>query len=208
MSSPFPKARGSSRYTGLAVLAPLRCGRVVRAPRAGLCGSCCPSSGEPATGHLKPKSSSSSPMKPFALALGLRTQFLVAGCRSAFGRHQMGNVRGVSVSAGFFLSLTTCSAFAKVSNSGMGGVRPWDSAARDSPQRLGPPSPAWLCHQPPSLPPPQSPCAPGGLRHAMPAPLRYRALILLCHGLQAKAYYSVNDPALSSGDLGQRLHAN
>lgn len=79
-------------------------------------------------------------------------------------------------------------------------------AARDSPQRLGPPSPAWLCNQPPT--PPQSPCAPGGLRHAMPAPLRYRALILLGHGLRAKAYYSVNDPALSSGDLGQRLHAN
>lgn len=210
VSSPFPKARGSSRYTGLAVLAPLRCGRVVREPRAGVCAGRCLSggAGEPATGHLKPKSSSSSPMKPFALALGLRTRFLVAGCRSTLGRHQTGNVRGVSGSAGFFLSLSTCSAFAKLPNSGLGGggVRPWDPAARDSPQRLGPPSPAWLCNQPPT--PPQSPCAPGGLRHAMPAPLRYRALILLGHGLRAKAYYSVNDPALSSGDLGQRLHAN
>lgn len=123
VSSPFPKARGSSRYTGLAVLAPLRCGRVVREPRAGVCAGRCLSggAGEPATGRLKPKSSSSSPMKPFALALGLRTRFLVAGCRSTLGRHQTGNVRGVSGSAGFFLSLSTCSAFAKLPNSGLGG---------------------------------------------------------------------------------------
>lgn len=39
-------------------------------------------------------------------------------------------------------------------------------------------------------------------------PPGYRALILPGHGLQSKAYYSVNDPVLSSEDLGQGLHAN
>ena len=161
VSSPFPKARGSSRYTGLAVLAPLRCGRVVREPRAGVCAGRCLSggAGEPATGRLKPKSSSSSPTKPFALALGLRARFLVAGCRSTLGRHQTGNVRGVSGSAGFFLSLSTCSAFAKLPNSGLGGggggfgrgtLQP--GTARSGSAR--PPRPGFaISRQPPRSPP-------------------------------------------------------
>lgn len=153
-------------------------------------------------------------MKPFALALGLRTQFLVAGCSSALGRHQMGNVRGVSASAGFFLPLSTCSAFAKVPNSEMegGGGSAVGLCSPGQPAAARPALPGLaLPSAPPSPDPPpplQSPCAPGGLRHAMPAPLRYRALILLGHRLQAKAYYGVNDPALSSGNLGQHLHAN
>lgn len=100
-------------------------------------------------------------MKPFALALGLRTQFLVAGCSSALGRHQMGNVRGVSASAGFFLPLSTCSAFAKVPNSemeggggfGRGTLQPGTARSRSA----RPPRPGFAISSP--LPRPPSPPA-------------------------------------------------
>lgn len=39
-------------------------------------------------------------------------------------------------------------------------------------------------------------------------PLCYGALILPGHGLQPKAYYSVNDLVFSSEDLARGLHAN